>query len=63
MRLAKADIRRKEGEDRVLYGLHISHQTGAELIALPFHTTELMKKFKQPSPDQNMNRIAPVFQA
>lgn len=43
--------------------VHISHQTGAQLMALPFHTMELTNMFKQPRPAQNMYRQVPVFQA
>jgi hypothetical protein len=34
--------------------LQISHQTGAQLNALPFQTIELMNRFRHPSPHQNM---------
>jgi hypothetical protein len=43
--------------------LQISHHTGAQLIAFPFQIMELMKKFKQPRPVQNMYRQVPVFHA
>ena len=34
--------------------LQISHQTGAQLKALPFQMIELMNRFRHPSPHQNM---------
>ena len=41
----------------------ISHQTGAQLIALPFQIMELIKKLRQPNPVHIMYRQVPVFQA
>jgi hypothetical protein len=43
--------------------VQISHHTGAQLIAFPFHTMELTNMFRQPRPVQNMYRHVPVFQA
>ena len=48
---------------RVEKDAQISHHTGAQLIAFPFHTMELMNTFRQPRPVQNMYRHVPVFQA
>jgi len=41
----------------------ISHQVGAQLMALPFHTIELMKRLRQEILVQAIYRHVPVFHA
>ena len=41
----------------------ITHQSGAQLIVLPVHTTELINWLRQAKPVQSMNKQVPVFQA
>jgi len=47
----------------IMKRLEMSHHTGAQLIALLFQTTELMKALRQPKLAQAMYRQVPVFQA
>lgn len=62
MREAEINLVMKHREPK-LKDLQISHQTGAQSIALPCQTMELMPRFKQASAVQNINRHVPEFHA
>ena len=56
-------VRTKKHKYGGFFGLQISHHTGAQLTVFPFHTIELMNKFRHPRPVHAMKRQVPVFQA